>query len=131
MNERILTVTIPTPPRRLGQNGPQRNWRYKARLRKDQRQDAGIAALDAMNRAGLRKVVFAQCTIQPVWYRKNRRGQLDGDNANSMIKGAIDGLADAGVVANDRDVRLLPPRFEFGSDDPRVELVITDTLTGP
>jgi Holliday junction resolvase RusA-like endonuclease len=59
-----------------------------------------------------------------VWYAKTAT-HPDPDNALAMLKPYFDGLADAGVLANDRNLAHNPIRFEKDKTNPRVEVTIT------
>ena len=53
--------------------------------------------------------------------------RLDADNIIGSLKGAVDGLADAGLIADDRGVTWLPPVRAVDKANPRVELIVTKT----
>jgi Holliday junction resolvase RusA-like endonuclease len=62
-----------------------------------------------------------------VWYTKTKR-RPDADNALAMLKPTFDGLADAGVLANDRNLAHNPIRFEVDRSNPRVEVTISEVV---
>lgn len=66
---------------------------------------------------------FSEVTIQAAFYRK-RNTPMDGDNALAMLKPAFDGLQDAGIVTNDRQITHKPVLFFKDVESPRVELRI-------
>lgn len=57
------------------------------------------------------------------WYSKTNR-KIDQDNLISSLKSGFDGLTDAGLWVDDRDIFYLPPERSKSADNPRVELVI-------
>ena len=52
----------------------------------------------------------------------------DFDNVTAAIKGYIDGMADAGVIKNDRDLYPERPRRERVERMPRIEISIEEDL---
>lgn len=125
--EPILTIRLPPPAPALWPNGRPHRM-AKARAIKDARRDAGIACLDVMNRA--RISTRAAIDVLPILYRQDRRNIPDRDNAAAALKAYLDGLADAKLVANDRQIRLLPVEFRFG-ERPRLDLLIFDRQEHP
>lgn len=120
-----LTVTIPLPPNVLKPNA-RVHWAAKARAVKRYRIDCGWAADDAINRSGWQTVERA--TVTPIFYHRINRHR-DGDNALASIKAGLDGLADAGVIVDDRGFACRPVEFRVDRKDPRVELIITAEQT--
>lgn len=72
---------------------------------------------------------FDWARVQTTYYAATNRGR-DGDNFLATMKPAFDGIADAGVVGNDRQMVHEPVRFEVDAESPRVEIVLTP-LTEP
>ena len=64
--------------------------------------------------------------VKAVFYHKTNR-RRDGSNFNAMLKGAFDGIVDAGLVVDDdaRHWTTLPPEFYIDKENPRVEITIT------
>ena len=98
----------------------------KARLVKQCRAAARLAALIA---AAAKKPLLKSATIQVFWFSKTVRTQ-DADNLLGRLKSTFDGIADAGIVANDRGITHLPPVQTKDATNPRVELVITEHTGG-
>ncbi len=64
--------------------------------------------------------------LDVTWYGKTAQClRLDADNIIGSLKGAIDGLVDAGLLVDDRGVSWGRPAREKDSHRPRVELKIT------
>lgn len=117
--QRVLAVSLPLPDRALCGNGKASGFAL-TRLRKQQRQDAALCAYAALaemtaGRGPLfaltapafpsgRVLVSVLVLRSPDWSAR----RLDDDNLWRGLKSAIDGLADAGVVANDRQFRMGP-----------------------
>jgi Holliday junction resolvase RusA-like endonuclease len=62
-------------------------------------------------------------TITVHWFSRTRT-RPDADNALASLKAAFDGLVDAGVLADDREVTFAPIRFAVDKADPRVEITV-------
>ena len=127
-----ITVTIGIPHRALSPNG-RAHWRTKAKYRKAQREASHMMAalsLDLTVYAGWpNPPKWPAATIAVQWFGKTANVlRMDADNAIGSLKGAIDGLADAGLLADDRGVTWLPPVFAVDKANPRVELVVTESL---
>jgi hypothetical protein len=109
-----FSIEVPLPDRALCGNGSGRNNGFKrARLVKAQRDAATLAAYAALAElpatlkrppfpAGTRVLVEALVRRDPLWSAR----RLDDDNFWRGCKGVLDGLADAGVVADDRQFTL-------------------------
>jgi len=64
-----------------------------------------------------------------VFFHKQDRHR-DGPNYNAMLKPAIDGIVDAGVIVDDdyRHFELNPPKFRIDKLYPRVEITLLRLL---
>jgi Holliday junction resolvase RusA-like endonuclease len=115
-----ITITIPIPHRSLSPNA-RTHWATKAKKVKAARRCARwYAQIDS--ELGVTNWTNAISTV--VWYAKTAT-HPDPDNALAMLKPYFDGLADAGVLANDRNLAHNPIRFDKDKANPRVELTIT------
>lgn len=117
----MLTITLPLPPKELSPNA-RVHWRVKALKVKGYRQaameEAMVAARDARMEAP-----FSWVRIKATFFHTQNRGR-DADNALASLKSAFDGLADAGIVTNDRKITHEPVEFMVDRERPRVELEI-------
>ena len=113
-----VTITLPLPHKHLSPNA-RVHWSTKHSHRKKQRNIAGVIA----NSSELSRANLARAKVQATFYHTQRRNR-DGDNYLAMLKGAFDGIADAGVVANDSGFVHMPVRFEIDKDNPRVDITI-------
>jgi crossover junction endodeoxyribonuclease RusA len=113
-----VTITLPLPHKDLSPNA-RVHWSKKHSQRKKQRNTAGVIAYSSE----LGQAKLTRAKVQATFYHTERRNR-DGDNFLAMLKGAFDGLADAGVVANDSGFVHMPVRFEIDKDNPRVEVTI-------
>lgn len=109
-----LTVTIPLPPRSAHPNA-RAHWRATAASKKRQREDSHIAALAALD--GKPAPQWERATIHATFYRPGSRDRVsDPDNLCAWLKGTVDGLQDAGIVANDRGLQWLAPSQVVGKE---------------
>jgi crossover junction endodeoxyribonuclease RusA len=115
-----ITITIPIPHRALSPNA-RTHWATKAKKVKAAR---GVAWWYAKVDADWTPTHWTNAISTVVWYAKTAT-HPDPDNALAMLKPYFDGLADAGVLANDRNLAHNPIRFEKDKANPRVELTIT------
>jgi crossover junction endodeoxyribonuclease RusA len=115
-----ITITIPIPHRALSPNA-RTHWATKAKKVKAAR---GVAWWYAKVDADWTPTHWTNAISTVVWYAKTAT-HLDPDNALAMLKPYFDGMADAGVLANDRNLAHNPIRFEKDRANPRVELTIT------
>ena len=119
-----LIVKLPPPGRTLSPNG-RVHWSKKSKATAKARLDAGLAATAAIREQGV-TVPFAKATVQVRSWVTKKIFQ-DDDNLNASCKAYFDGLADAGIVANDRDFTRLPPvQLVQPIGKPYIELIITE-----
>lgn len=113
-----ILVTLPLPPKELSPNA-RVHWARKQRVVREYREMAKVAAQLAIGREAAPR--WERATVQATFYFRVRR-RRDMDNLSGWCKQNFDGLADAGVVANDSGFTHLPVRVEIDRDRPRVEL---------
>lgn len=94
-----ITLLLPQPPAALGPNA-RAHWAVRARFTRALRACAREAAIDRLDAAGLGRprASAADVTVTLVPAAARRR---DRDNILAGCKALFDGLADAGVVADD------------------------------
>ncbi len=122
-----VTVILRPPPRELSPNARVHPL-IRAATVKRYRECARLMALVALSRARP-QWTQARVTCRFYFARSRRR---DRDNLLASMKAAFDGLADAGVVAD--DVGMVHQEVEVGIDraNPRVEIdVVDDTCRKP
>lgn len=112
-----MTITLPLPPKALSPNA-RVHWAAKARAVRGYRARAMVMA----RRAG-RPHGWGEATVRITWYAKTRT-HPDPDNALASLKAGIDGITEAGVLADDRALRYEPIAFAVDRERPRVEIEI-------
>jgi Holliday junction resolvase RusA-like endonuclease len=115
-----ITITIPIPHRSLSPNA-RTHWRAKAVKVKAARRAASVLCVATV---GHGHMLLTNAISTVVWYAKTAT-HPDPDNALAMLKPYFDGMADAGVLANDRNLAHNPIRFEKDKANPRVQITIT------
>lgn len=119
-----ITITLPLPHKNLSPNA-RCHWAAKAKAAKMARYDAKRATLRAIALLDLDGLpLWKSATVQATFYKRTSH-VTDSDNALASLKNAFDGLADAGLIANDRGLTHLPVKFAVDKNDPRVELTVT------
>lgn len=98
-----MTIELPLPPKAVHPNA-RSHWAAKARAKKQQRSDATTAALAALN--GARRPRWGQAEVHATFYLARK---TDPDNLIAWMKASLDGLQDAGIIANDNDLMHLSP----------------------
>lgn len=117
-----LTITLPLPDPTL--NGHAKgHWRAKrgpTRLAKEAAQLAAIAALGGRQSPNWPRAVLSIA----VYYADNAR--RDVLNTVNALKAAIDGIVDAGILADDRwqVMRIGAIDADIDRENPRVELTV-------
>jgi Holliday junction resolvase RusA-like endonuclease len=116
-----ITIIIPLPPHAVKPNA-RCHWRAKATAVKRYRKAAWAAAMGALQGAKPPMWVKAKahiCAFYPTLQRP------DPDNLVSSCKSVFDGFADAGIIANDRDLWPERPTISKDKENPRIEITIT------
>jgi crossover junction endodeoxyribonuclease RusA len=117
-----VRLTMPLPAAALSPNA-RVHWARKARVVKHQRQVAWVLAVKAMREAGIRAPFWERAEAEVTFYWPTRH-KRDRDNAAARLKSYVDGIADAGVLADDAGLVHLPVRMEYDKANPRVEIII-------
>lgn len=117
-----VTIVLPHPPLPLRPNS-RTHWRSKARAVKAYRALAKISATRSL--AMDAPPCWAKARVRVVW-RCRTKIHPDPDNIIASLKAAFDGLADAGVVENDRGLWPERPRIETGASWAEVVLTVEE-----
>lgn len=121
-----ITITMPLPPKCLRGNAKPPCSRRGAiglsKAKQKVRGDAYKLAMAAIGRARVPR--WSRATVSLRWYAQRSSWLPDEDNAVRSVKHHIDGLADAGVVTNDRDICGWEVVREVDGTRPRVEITV-------
>jgi hypothetical protein len=115
-----ITIELPIPPAVLHPNARtcrQAKWGSTKRYRNS----AYLRTLEALNGAAAPK--WKSATLHATWYFRTA-ARRDLDNLGAWLKAGHDGIADAGIVENDRDFIPLPPTVNTGDARPRIIITI-------
>ena len=116
-----MTITLPLPPQHLKPNS-RSHWRAKAKAVAQYRSDARYAAMAAAYDCQQIEC-FAAATVRIRAYWPTTR-KMDPDNLIASMKAAFDGLTDAGIWLDDRELTLLPCLQDKDAADPRIEIEV-------
>ena len=124
-----LTITLPIPPHEL-RNNARCHWAKKAKAVKAYRYMAHMRAYMAMTveRGAGRGFLWQKANVQIIAYFPTAR-HLDPTNLLDALKSAFDGLQDAGVIENDKNLWPLRPVIYTKQKNPRIELTVTQEST--
>lgn len=124
-----ITITLPVPHKYLNPNRAKRSIgfaRGHARAKRDAKGNAYVAALAASKSS---RPMWKRATVQVTLYCRTPSGlRMDDDNLIASLKSVADGIAQAGIVANDIgfDWTSKPVKV-VDKANPRLVLVITET----
>ena len=100
-----IVIELPLPPKELKPNH-RCHWRAKLKPKAEARYTAYVIALVAISELPTAPR-WKLAEVQATWYLAR---QNDSDNLLASIKHHLDGIADAGIVDNDRGFIFLPPK---------------------
>lgn len=115
-----VTITIPIPPKACSPNS-RAGWRAKAAGVAQQRLDASMYATSQFRGMG---PLWPRVRLTVRWFAKLEHYHLDYTNVIASLKGAEDGLQDAGVIQNDRGVEGSDLIRLVDKAKPRVEITV-------
>jgi len=117
-------ITVPYPPRECRANyhpGSRGGRIAQAKATKRYRQDCWACAREAVGQAAAPRWSSGMILAH---VRRPMRKFPDAANIGSFLKAAIDGLVDAGVYADDRNVNVVLASYDVDRDGrERIELV--------
>lgn len=116
------TITLPIPPTSLSPNG-RAHFQRKAADKKSQR-EAAFGYASAQVRGAGPKWERAGLTIR--WFARNKARIPDLDNCIASLKGAIDGIEDAGIIKDDWGIERVDVWRVCDSLLPRVEITVEE-----
>lgn len=118
-----ITITLPLPSRHLSPNG-RYHWAVKARAAQEARRYAAWQAHPGCIRVQGYPFRWESARIEVRPYYGDRR-RHDSDNLLASLKPSIDGLVDAGMLADDNCVTYTLHPAAVDRERPRVEITIT------
>lgn len=121
-----MTITLPLPPRDLKPNRRGSLWAYR-RAAKAYRRDAFFAAKAALH--GAEPPRLQKATVRALYYHRRMTDKMDPDNAIACLKPAIDGIVDAGILVDDREIMLLPVQRRMDRESPHLEIEIRPAVS--
>ena len=116
-----ITITLPVPSRKLSPNA-RIHWAAKAKITKKARTAAYYACIEVLGKRASPSWGKSRYLVHAYFKTAAAR---DADNFMASLKGYIDGIADAGIVTNDRDLWPERPVFAKDAANPRIEITIT------
>jgi hypothetical protein len=116
-----ITIVLDLPPRMLSPNA-RCHWAVKAKHVKKYRMHAWAASLCALRNEQQPKWKKAKLNAKAFFKTK---AFPDPSNFMASLKAAEDGIADAGIIVNDRALWPERPVFAKDSRNPRIEITIT------
>lgn len=119
-----ITIILPLPDRGLSPNARSRTYHKKARLTKVARRVAWALSLQAISQTGEAMPWWkkARTTITAYFPTKTF---ADSDNLLASLKPSFDGICDAGVLIDDKELSHNPVTMMKDAKNPRVEILIT------
>jgi crossover junction endodeoxyribonuclease RusA len=117
-----VTIILPLPPKALHPNA-RPHWRTKAKHTREYRSEAVLGVRTSV--WGNLRPKWGAAICQAIFYVKDAR-KRDRDNLLASLKSAFDGLADAGLIADDSGLTHLPVMVMVDKANPRVELHVTE-----
>lgn len=116
-----ITLTLPLPPEVLHPNGRTKKHGYRAAMVRKTREESCWVARHRV----LSTCPWDKASVQLVYYMPRRR---DEDGLIAWAKSSQDGIADAGIIANDSGFTVLPPQQVTGKKAGRKLVVIITRL---
>lgn len=121
-----ITITLPVPHKYLNPNNAGRSIAFargKSRVKRAAKGNAYIAALAASKNT---RPMWERATVAVRLFVRTPSGlRMDADNLIASLKPHADGIAEAGIVANDIGLVWLPPVKVLDKANPRLELTIS------
>lgn len=115
-----ITFTFPLPPKELSPNA-RVHWAKKANFTKRAREEAFKKAQEVL--VTMPPMKWKQAGSHVAWYHPTLRFP-DRLNIPGWLKATFDGIADTGIVKNDKDIASPTVQINKDPDRPRVEVTI-------
>lgn len=118
-----MTFQLPLPPKELNPNA-RCHWAVKARAVRAARMVALAEARRVLDDLGCPPPRWPRASMRANVYVLSAKRRPDPDNLMASLKAYLDGLASAGIVANDKELWPERPRFHTCERLPRIEITI-------
>lgn len=123
MDAPLFTIELPLPPMEIRPNA-RVHWARKAAKVREYRSRARFAAtMLLMDGSFPVPMPLDSAQVRITMLNRTAR-KMDADNLIASLKPALDGLTDAGLWTDDRDVDILNPIRGKDPDNPRIILEI-------
>lgn len=97
-----ITIRLAWPPRQLSPNFRPKHWSEVSTAKREYR---FACKVDSMNAKDCRTIYPLCGPLEGhATFITNTKNRHDTDNLLASLKAGMDGVADAGVIANDRDI---------------------------
>lgn len=117
-----ITIIVAVPTRTLCANG-RVHWGTLSAAKKQARNSAKIHAIEAVMAVSDDAPNWKKATVSVKAFFRDKRSKWDRDNFIGSLKATLDGIADAGVIENDRGVSWGDVDLSgIDKTNPRVEL---------
>jgi crossover junction endodeoxyribonuclease RusA len=126
-----IIIVLSIPDKALSPNG-RAHYMVKARAVKKARDTARWVAWETWQRVAPRHDAprWTRARIDVAAYWKDRRSIRDDDNLWGSLKASRDGIADAGLVENDRCFEMGMVDQGVDAGEPRIVVTVTQLPTG-
>ncbi len=122
-----LTITLRQPPRVLHPNGRTRKHRYRwSEARKMRNLACAMATVAIRECFGGVPPRWERAVVAVTVYYGLGQKRMDADNIIGWCKAIFDGLQDAEVYGNDRNISFDDPRHERDRTRPRVMIEVRE-----
>jgi len=105
-----MRVTVPMLPPHEASPNVSSHWRAKASAIKQFRRDVFLCIVSERNKIP-NFHALKHCDVDVMFHVPDERFVMDDDNARASLKAAQDAFQDAGIVQNDRTIRILSVGF--------------------
>jgi len=126
-DSKSLTFYLPIPDKVLSPNA-RCHWAVKSKAVKAARTAAKTEACRVLGDSGCPAPRWAKARYTARLYTLPASRVRDPDNFIASLKSYLDGIADAQIVANDRDLWPERPEFHRCTRMPRVEIIVTPEI---
>ncbi len=122
MNSVTLMFTLPDP---ILNPNKKVHWAKKSRAARKKKQAVRWDTIRQLREQGLPdNLRWKHVTATIKWFRNPKGPPLDRDNAQAMLKSTWDGMEEAGLLLNDRYLKVMPPDIDTDYA-PRMYITLT------